>query len=352
MSGQISNFDNDPYTFQERADKGSGKNKIIRYKNPVANFYEREAPEFVEELKATRFPKAPIGTTPFQPSMGAGVLKEDTTGPKPGLAIGSQEAQASDWIITPIGESGKNTFIQICVDVSGSMGAGAGTYQGLPMHRTDVARACVAVMLAQAKAGGDHFALYAFNTRGYVEWPGPSQNYDEAINWLTSIDSDAFHWRGGTQQRAGLQIMIDGCRSGIPNERGETEPIDRAVTILLTDEKFDFDRECWHTRDRISGKPLDSVLRDMGPVYYVGIGSESQADWFVPAYGGKKIDKTTGKTKYFGGTMAKAAESHYKGADMAPYFMFCCLEEDRDDGLMHLCGTFAQMCRMTQEDNY
>ena len=196
MSGPTSNFSNDPYTFVEFDDDKGGKNKFIEYENPVANFYEREAPDFVEELKATRYPKAPIGTLPFEPSMGAGLLKEDTTGPKPGLAIGSREAQASTTIISPIGDTGKNTFIQICVDVSGSMGAGAGTYRGMGMSRTDVARACVAVMLAQAKAGGDHFALYAFDTNGYVEWPGPSQNYEEAINWLTSIDSDAFYHRG------------------------------------------------------------------------------------------------------------------------------------------------------------
>ncbi len=348
MSGNTTSFSNDPYTFVENDDKGSGKNKYMQYANPVANFYEREAPEFVEELKATRFPKAPIGTLPFQPSMGAGVLKEDTTGPKPGLAIGSREAQASTSIVSPVGDTGKNTFIQICVDVSGSMGAGAGTYQGQGMSRTDVARACVAVMLAQAKAGGDHFALYAFDTRGYVEWPGPSQNYDECINWLTSIDSDAFFHRGGTQQRAGLQVMVDGCRSGIENEKGETEPIDRAVTILLTDECFDFDRECWNTKDRITNRPLDAMLREMGPMYYVGIGGESEASWFVPSYGGR--DPNTGQT--YKGTMVEKAETHYKGADLSPYFMFCCLSSDDADGLMHLCGTFAQMCRMTQEAEY
>ena len=348
MSGQTSNFSNDPYTFVEFDDDKGGKNKFIEYENPVANFYEREAPDFVEELKATRYPKAPIGTLPFEPSMGAGLLKEDTTGPKPGLAIGSREAQASTTIISPIGDTGKNTFIQICVDVSGCMGAGAGTYRGMGMSRTDVARACVAVMLAQAKAGGDHFALYAFDTNGYVEWPGPSQNYEEAINWLTSIDSDAFYHRGGTQQHAGLQVMVDGCRSGIQNEKGETEPIDRAVTILLTDECFNWDRECWNSKDRISSRPLDACLREMGPVYYVGIGAESEATWFVPSYGGRDPNTNT-KHK---GTMVQQAEAHYKGVDMDDYFMFCCLSEDTDDGLMHLCGTFAQMCRMTQDDEY
>ena len=52
------------------------------------------------------------------------------------------------------------------------------------------------------------------------------------------------------------------------------------------------------------------------------------------------------------GTMVEQAEAHYKGVDMSDYFMFCCLSEDTDDGLMHLCGTFAQMCRMTQDDEY
>ena len=351
MSSNIGEFDDDPYTWEGRKDKGGGKNRTIKYKNPVANFYEQEAPEFVEELKATRFPKAPIGTLPFQPSMGAGVLKEDTTGPKPGLAIGAQEAQASTHIISPTGESGKNTFIQICVDVSGSMSAAAGTYQGQSLSRTDVARACVAIMLAQAKAGGDHFALYAFDSNGYIEWPGPTQQYEEALNWLTSIDSDAFYTRGCTNQHAGLQIMVDGCRDGIQNEKGETEPIDRAVTILLSDECFNWSRECWHAKDRVTGTPLDASLRSMGPVYYVGIGSEREASGFVAGYGGT-ITRSGGTSRKEKGTMVEAAEKHYKGTDMSKYFMFCCLAADNDDGLMSLAGTFAQLCRMSQEENY
>jgi len=338
--------------------------------------------------KAQNHPKA----TAFIMGQGAGELVESTAGPNPALAIGSGEAQATTIADSFTGADGYNTFVQLIVDKSEGMNAPAGTWRGITLKKWDLARTLAAIMVAQARNCEAHFAIYSFDESGHVEWAGPSNDYDGAIDYLLSANSTAFIPSGDACQGAGMRYAIAGMRGGIVTENGTSEPIDRAVTISFSDTCYDWARQHWMTKDIQTHTPVDMWLREKGPVYYVGMGAFGAADQIIPYYGG--VMRNTGggsdysassyrgrsgtqnnQWVYFPGTMRLQAEDCYSkqaglslpqksggsgrptipkwphdGVDMQQFFKAVLMAPDRGDAMIHLAGTFGELVRMTDPD--
>tara|TARA_B110000902_G_scaffold265684_1_gene350702 strand:+ start:1169 stop:2356 length:1188 start_codon:yes stop_codon:yes gene_type:complete len=391
MSGQTGSIDDDPYVFIKKGQQAVGDPTAVDFVNPVRAFFDGMA-DFIK-TKDTEGTKSNEGNTAFIMGQGAGELVESTAGPNPALAIGAGEAQASAPTDSLQGADGYNTFVQLIVDKSEGMNAPAGTWMGMTLSKWDLARTLAAIMVSQAKNCEAHFAIYSFNSSGYVEWAGPSDKHDECIEWLLSSNSTAFVPGGDACQGAGMALAIEGMRGGIIGADGKSTRIDRAVTISFSDTCYDWARQHWMTKDEgDTYKPLDMWLREKGPVFYVGMGAFGMADQTIPYYGGVMRNSGGGNDYgssdyraragtgisdwvYFPGTMRLQAEDCYskqaglslpqksggsgrptipkwphEGVDMQQFFKAVLMAPDRGDAMIHLAGTFGDLVRMTDPE--
>jgi hypothetical protein len=173
----------------------------------------------------------------------------------------------------PQGEGGKATFLNILVDVSGSMGsplssnggsASYGYYQGLPLGGEDLARAVTPLMIRVAKQNGDKFQVVTFGSSANVDWPGPATDYDDAIDYYTnsSTAADANRPLAGTESNTNTEAGLNRVQQEMERYlEEENVEVKAAVTIVISDGAFNY-RSCM---------PPDSWLREYGPVFYVFI---------------------------------------------------------------------------------
>jgi hypothetical protein len=391
MSGQTGGFDDNPYIFTKTAEIPVSDPKMVAFQNPASAFFAGMA-DFVKVL-TYRGTEAPEGQSVYVMGQSQGELIESTTGPNPAIAIGSGEAQATAMSPSVTGDESYNTFVQLIMDRSEGMNSVAGEFQGQTLLKCDLARALAAIMVSQCAASRSHFALYSFNETGHADWPGPSNDYEGALEYLLGSNSQAFIPSGLAEHSAGCQIACDGMKGGIPTASGERVEIDRAVTIVFSDTCYDWWRQHWGTLEWESNKPLDQFMREKGPVFYVGMGSTGLEDQIIPYFGG--VMRNTGggddygasnyrggmmnQWVYFPGTMRLQAEVCYNkaagipfqyaangrpssvvksgliewphnGIDMGEYFKAVMLAPDRGDGMITLAGTFAALVRMTHPD--
>jgi len=150
----------DPFVWLKPVGDSNADEKPFGYQNPLRAFYEEIAPPLVEKPKAPRTPLAPIRTTTWDPGQGMKGAKYPTFVPLP--LPGTTPVTAAQARV-PRGKSGKNTMVNLVVDVSGSMGATAATWKGYSFGRWEVARICAAIMLKQCQLGDDAFACMSLN---------------------------------------------------------------------------------------------------------------------------------------------------------------------------------------------
>jgi hypothetical protein len=176
------------------------------------------------------------------------------------------------------GTGGKATFLNLVVDVSGSMGspmgggggANYGYYDGLPLGGEDLARLVTPLMIRMAKQNGDKFQVITFGQSAHIDWPGPATDYDDAINYYTnsSIATDRNRPLAGVENRThtdrGLNLTRLEMERYLVEEKVEVKA---AVTIVITDGAFNY-RSCM---------AADEWLRQFGPVFYVFISPDEGA---------------------------------------------------------------------------
>ena len=390
MSGQTGGNDDNPYIFTRESQIPTNDPEMVEFQNPAAAFFAGMA-DFVKVLSFASS-QAPQGQTTYVMGQSQGELIESTTGPNPAIAIGSGEAQATSMAPSIVGDEDYNTFVQLIVDRSEGMNAVAGTFNGATLLKCDLARALAAIVVSQCQASLSHFALYSFNEVGHIDWAGPSNDYEGALEYLLGTNSQAFVPSGQALHSSGVQTAMDAMKGGIPTDDGQTVAIDRAVTILFSDTCYDWYRQHWATLDFETNTPQDQYLRSYGPVFYVGVGSQGREDQIIPYFGG--VMRNTGGGRdynssgyrgrlavgdwaYFPGTMRLQAEVAYSqaagipvnyavnpsrtvisgltvwphdGPNMGEFFKAVMLAPDRGDGMISLAGTFAALVRLTHPD--
>lgn len=325
----------DPFVWQEPIGDCDAEEKPFGFENPLRAFYDEIAPPLVEKPKAPRTPLAPIRSTSWDPGQGMKGAKYPTFVPLP-LPGTTPVTTATARI--PWGTKGKNTMVNVIVDVSGSMGATAATWKGYSFERWEIARICTAIMLKQCMIGDDAFAIYEFESYPNVLWKGPSYEHTDAINYITSYDMSSgagrhqgrsfgylpFYPRGGTNIPSGLRECIAGMMG---------KGIDKAVTIVITDmwdQNGDYIFNAAMSDSGLGdGRSCDEVLRNFGPTFYIAIadmGSKTQGERGMAELSrrlgevhGKKImpppgvfeaidSSSAGSTIKLGGGMAKMAQ--------------------------------------------
>ena len=323
----------DPFVWLKPVGDCDAEEKPFGFTNPLRACYEEIAPPLVEKPKAPRTPLAPIRTTTWDPGQGMKGARYPTFVPLP---LPGTTPVTSATARVPRGESGKNTMVNLIVDVSGSMGATAATWRGYSFARWEVARICAAIMLKQCQIGDDAFAIYEFESHPHVLWKGPSYAHSDAIDYITSYDYGGtgatqgrsfgylpFYPRGGTNVASGLRECIKGMLG---------QGIDKAVTIVISDivdSSGDFFFNQAMASSMIDGKSCDEVLRSFGPTFYISIGdmgSKTMGDAGMKGFSeqlnnfyGKKITPAPGlfegidsnsnaSTVSLGGGLAKMAQ--------------------------------------------
>ena len=260
----------------------------FQYSCPLRDMFSEIAPPLVEKPKAPRTPLAPIRTTAWDPAQGMKGAKYPTFVPLP---LPGTTPVTTAQARVPRGKQGKNTLVNLVVDVSTSMKADASSWKGHTFQRWQIARIIGAILIKQCQLGDDAFAIYEFNSYPHTLWKGPSYAYQEAIDYLTSCGLDKAiedgskyclpsflpPWRN--QHRFGLRECIRGMQG---------QKLDKAVTIIITDEVSGEGLNIWNAAFASapdSDKSCDEVLRSYGPVFYIGIGS-----WAMKERGERDMD--------------------------------------------------------------
>ena len=325
----------DPFVWTEPIGDCDAEEKPFGFENPLRAFYEEIAPPLVEKPKAPRTPLAPIRTTSWDPAAGMKGAKYPTFVPLPlpgTTPVTTAEARV------PRGKQGKNTMVNVIVDVSGSMNANAATWKGYSFGRWEVARICTAIMLKQCQLGDDGFAIYEFESYPNVLWKGVSYQHQDAIDYITSYDMGhigygrsfgflPFYPRGGTNIPSGLRECIRGM---------EGQSLDKAVTIVITDmwdQTGDYIfNAAMSDSGRGDGKSCDEVLRSYGPTFYIAI-----ADWGSKQRGEQGMAELSRRLN----------EVHGKNINPAPG-LFEAIDSNSAGSAIKLGGGMAKMAQMTK----
>ena len=228
--------------------------------------YDKLAKLVIPSPKSKTDPWSDKGRREWRPGYDP-VTKLDPTTVAPGLVEGMplQSRRRKE----PQGEGGKATFLNLIVDVSGSMsspmGGGGqcfGYYDGLPLGGEDLARVVTPLMIRMAKQNGDKFQVVTFGTSASIDWPGPATDYDDAIAYYTNSSTAGDEGRplrghqGGTDPEKGLALTRFEMERYLEEENLDVKA---AVTIVISDGHFN-PRKCMKD---------DTWLRQYGPVFYV-----------------------------------------------------------------------------------
>ena len=230
--------------------------------------YDKLAKLVIPSPKSKTDPWSDKGRREWRPGYDP-ITKVDPTTVAPGLVEGMplQSRRRKE----PQGEGGKATFLNLIVDVSGSMsspmGGGGqcfGYYDGLPLGGEDLARVVTPLMIRMAKQNGDKFQVIRFGSSATVDWPGPATDYDDAIAYYTNSTTAG----DGGRPLAGTESATNTAR-GLALTRFEMEryleeenlDVKAAVTIVISDGHFNYG----------SCMTDDTWLRQYGPVFYVFI---------------------------------------------------------------------------------
>lgn len=241
--------------------------------------YEKLAKLVIPSPKSKTDPWSEKGRREWRPGYDP-VTKLDPTTVAPGLIEGMplQSRRRKE----PQGEGGKATFLNILVDVSGSMGSPLGSggssygyYDGLPLGGEDLARVVTPLMIRMAKQNGDKFQVITFGSGAQIDWPGPATDYDDAIDYYTNSTTASDKNRplagveGSTNTARGLALTVQEMQRYLEEENVEVKA---AVTIVISDGAFNYG-SC------MDDNYGDGWLRDYGPVFYVFIApSEGQME--------------------------------------------------------------------------
>ena len=296
MSGQSGGFDDNPWITTERIQQPTGDAKEIEFVNPAKAFFDGMA-DFIKELD--QIPdETPQGQTGFIMGQSLGELVPSTAGPNPALAIGAGEAQAIAMMPAIDTEETDRTYVQLIMDRSEGMADVAGTWKGITLMKSDLARALAAIAVEQCRATRSYFGLFSYDNAGHMDWPGPSNDYDGAIEYLLGSNSQAFvptPSQAGNQS-SGCQKAALRMQGGVPDPDGKMVPIDRAVTIIFTNTCYDWMRQHWQTRELVTRQPLDLFLREYGPVFYVGLAEQNRPEQAIPYFGGVMRNPAGGRS--------------------------------------------------------
>lgn len=271
-------WDENPFVFFAEGELINQGLERVSPPSPIRAIYEQMAPLIIRSPPAKRYPQEPSGVAGFNILTDPlSALMPTSAVPDPIIGITTQRTMRP----TVQGKEGMATHLNIVVDISGSMSNpenGGTCYgfapSGFPLGGVDVALVVVAMMVGQASLSGDTFAIYEYNTGANVVWEGPSQDYSGCLDYLLADYSPGDRNRpfapgGGTNMGAGLNLL--------GQTMGQYD-FDQSVTVVIGDGSYP-------STDRVRSEILepsyeynDRQIREMGPLFYVIIGSEAMEE--------------------------------------------------------------------------
>ena len=280
-------FDSDLWGFVTPGPDMGDELKPYKFDNPLQAFFEEIMPPYEARPKGQIYPEVPQSSQAWYPAMGLKGARMSSFFPKPFPGEPVTEA----YITIPKGIEGKNSFINVIVDVSGSMAAPCASWKGMSFSRADIARIMTGLLVAMARITDSKFCVFGFGSGGYVEWKdSPSYQHEECIDWLTTwtdpyVDplTNSYDMSSITplDPRDGSTNLDQGLRVCIDTLKGIN--VDEAVTVMITDVGADsgarmIKSQCLGVKYGDTGKSLDEVLREVGPVFYIFVESAGRED--------------------------------------------------------------------------
>jgi len=344
MSSVNTSFDSDLFGFCTAGPDIGDDIKPYQFTNPLEAFFEEIAPPYEPRPKGQIYPEVPQGSQSWYPAMGLKGARMSSFFPKPFPGEPVTEA----YVTVPKGIEGKNSFINVIVDVSGSMSAQCATWKGMSFSRADISRIMTGLLVAMARITDSKFCVFGFGSGGYVEWKdSPSYKHQECIDWLTTWTdpySDPLSAQynmqaitpldprdGSTHLNEGLKVCIDTLKG---------QKVDEAVTVMITDVGADsgarmIKSQCLGYTYGDTGKSLDEVLRDVGPVFYIFVESAGREERLKKACkeANEILDKHYGKRLDYDG--------------LRPVF-YCALDANDDSDTLDLASDILKIGKMSK----
>jgi hypothetical protein len=325
-------WDENPFIFYEFGEDIVDTQERREMPNPLRALYEDVAPLLLRSPPSERYPQEPTGrkewdilTDPLSELIVTSAV------PDPVIGLTLQRMMRP----TIEGKEGLATHLNILCDSSGSMRGSNPLKPGLiygydkrgyGFDGANVACVVAAMMIAQAAIAKDTFGVWEFDSGANVVWAGPSNAHKAAEDWFLASHEDSsrpFYPDGGTQLGAGLNEV---------HKDMAAYDFDQAVTVVVTDGQF--------TKDTAqsmlfqSGGNGDEPLRNMGPVFYVILGT---------SYAEDDLEKSVTAFR-------EVLAEHYK-KDMSGCVLSFALVMGEDGNFADFAGDLVDMARVNSGDS-
>jgi len=269
---------------------GSFEQSAIIAKDPYAWLSENELstdpvdyPKFVNPLQIVvdalnkmQFPAEKKVKHPMEPTARKvwkpGIDPESRLVPEsvvPGILEGSPVQRVDQPTKSGKPTEGEATFINFICDCSGSMSSNdMGILPGFRQaQRNEIVKIIVTALIETAKREEHYFQVTGYTTSAFDIWPGPSNEYDAAMEFFMNPPADGpepFAPSGGTQAGQGMAYAYKKMHSFVVAEKFKVKD---CYTFVIADDDIDVGR-------RGSGKSnndvgwIDEKFREYGPVFY------------------------------------------------------------------------------------
>ena len=133
--------------------------------------------------------------------------------------------------------------------------------------RWEMVKIIVTSLIETAKEEGHFFQVTGYTTSSFDIWPGPSNEYDAAMEFFMNPPEDGpqpFAPSGGTQCGQGMSYAYDKMQSFIVAGKWKVK---NCYTFVIADEDLHVgSREEGRSQVRVGW--IDEKFREYGPVYY------------------------------------------------------------------------------------
>ncbi len=258
----------DPYAWLAENDIDTEPGDYPEFMNPLEVVVKALNKMIFPAPKKIKFPVEPTARAQWMP----GIDPESRLVPEsivPGLLEGTPAQRVDQPTTSGKPTTGEATFINFICDCSGSMDSSdMGILPGFrAAKRWEMVKIIVTSLIETAKTEGHFFQVTGYTTSSFDIWPGPSDEYDAAMDFFMNPPEDGpqpFAPSGGTDAGQGMKFALKNMESFIVSGKWKVKS---CYTFVIADEDIQVGNPGGAKSNSRVGW-VDEKFRKYGPVYY------------------------------------------------------------------------------------
>ena len=297
----------DPYAWMVENELEEDDGVYPSFENPLeVVFHSLNKMQFPAKKKI-KHPTEPTARAAWKP----GIDPESRLVPEtmvPGILEGNPAQRVDQPTTSGKPTEGEATFVNFICDCSGSMTTeDMGVLPGYALcSRTKMVKIIVSSLIDTCRLQDHHFQIVGYSQSAWDVWPGPSTEYDAAIDFLLAPrrgdnELDPLGASGGTHAGQGMEFALKRMEEFVVSGKWKVKS---CYTFVINDDDIQVGR-------RSDGKSQNEVgywdekFRKYGPVFYcftTPVGPDGNVTPYGEATFGEKIRKVRDQlAEWYGG---------------------------------------------------